>query len=433
MNMRLPEQNIEAEQSLISSLLQNNNLFDDCEFLRSEEFYQTDHQLYFRLMSELSRKKINVDLITLGEALKKEKELTEDRVIYLRRIIDNAPAFNTKQYVKIIQDCALTRAVKERAMNILDSDLHGEDLLSNAQSKILNIQSSAREDDIKAVKDIILDHIERIERANAVEEMAGYKIGFPNIDKNLRLRDGKLIVIAARPGMGKTSFAVTAARNLDRHGTKVGFLSIEMPENEIMDRWLSMESDVDLKKIGQYRGLSNLEIRDINDAASVLYESELKIDASGSLDISDVERKSRKLKKDGVQVLFIDQLNQIKNRDVKSGKATERTTENIMRLSCLKKELGIPICILHQINRDMKMRSDKMPIISDLKDSGRVEEDADAIIFIHRPEEYASDEEKKFIKGDTIVQIAKNRQGPKYTDKKIKFKHETTYFYQGMM
>ena len=191
-------------------------------------------------------------------------------------------------------------------------------------------------------------------------------------------------------------------------------------------------SNIDSSKFNKFNKLEPIDKQNLNDAGNVLYLSSLKIDAGGSLDIVDVERKCRKLKKDGCQVIFIDQLSQIGNRQIKAGEATKLYTENCTRLARLKKELGIPLFLLHQLNRSAKDRGSKDPILTDLKQSGKIEEDADVVLFIHRPEEYETNEvNKELLKGKTKLIIAKNRSGPTYIDKTVIFNHETTYFYQG--
>lgn len=434
-NLTIPEHNTAAEQSIIATILVNNRAFKDCEFLEPEEFYNSGHQEIYRNMRLMYYRKEPVDLVTLADNLKKADSF--ERVggaASLVKIVDNAEAFNTKQYVKLVKECFLTRQIKTKCMELLDSGFSGEKLVEKAQAEILSIQSTEREDNIKAVKDIVIEHLERLEKANISEESTGYRLGFPNIDKRLRVKDGKLIIIAGRPKMGKTSLAVTMAKNLDRIRVKVGFLSIEMPESEIMDRWLSMESGVDSSKLGKYGQLDKRELQDLNDAGAVFYDSGILIDETGSLDIVDVERKCRKLKQMGAQVIFVDQLSQIGNRQIKAGEATALYSENCTRLARLKKELKLPVFLLHQLNRDVKNRSNKEPIVSDLKQTGKIEEDADAVLFIHRPEEYEEKpEDKEILKGLAVLSLALNRSGPTYRDAKVKFQHETTYFYQGMM
>jgi len=431
MDFNIPLHDEEAERSLIASLIMRNDLFEECDMLNPDDFYPTHHQVIFETMLIMVSNHEKIDAGSLWYEIKKAKKCQgKINPQFFLDLLDNSPMFNTKKYVAIILECSVTRKIKTACMNVMDSSLVGEDLLSIAQSSMMGIKANARPDEIKNLKDIINTHIDRIEKANTSEEGMYYKLGFPRIDQCLKTIGPKLIIIAGRPGMGKTALAVTMTKNLDRAGVCVGFLSIEMPESEIIDRLIAMESGIDSSKFGKFKGLSERDFQDIGDSVSVFYESKIKIDGTGSLDIVDVERKCRKMKRDGVQVIFVDQLSQIGNRKVKSGEMTTRFAENCTRLAMLKKELGIPIFLLAQLNRDLKGRSNKAPIISDLKQSGKIEEDADAIIFVHRPEEYASDTEASELRGMAILDLAKNRNGAKFRDKRIKFFHETTYFSQ---
>jgi len=428
----LPAQNIEAEKSLIGSLLLNNNLFDSCEHLTKEDFYKSANGIIFESMEAIRGMGQKVDAESVWFHIEKTKQ--ESKVPgpeYLIDILENSPLFNVQKYVEIVKDCSLTRSIKTRCMNILGSDSSGEDLLSIAQSLMLEVQATTNADEIKNLKDIISAHIDRLEKANTTKDGVYYKTGFPRIDNCIKVKGPKLIIIAGRPGAGKTALACTIAKNLDKQHVCIGFLSVEMPESEIIDRWLSMESGVDSDKFGKYKGFKDKDFQHVSDAAAWFYQSSIKIDGTGNLDIVDVERKCRKLKKDGVKVIFIDQLSQIGNRKIRNGEETAKFSENCTRLARLKKELNIPIFLLAQLNRDMKNRLRKEPILSDLKQSGKIEEDADIVIFVHRPEEYADEADIRLLHGVAVLNVAKNRSGPKFRDKKIIFHHETTYFYQG--
>jgi len=435
MKSELPSHDIDAEESLIASLILNNKCFQDCEGLYPGDFYKTSNGLIYQTMVSMLSKKEKIDLSTLWYELKKHPEYKsiQGGAAYLAKISETAAIFNTKEYVSIIKECSLTRSVKTACMQTIDSNEHGEALLSLAQKTILNIKSTTNEDAIKSIKRIIIDHVERLEKANSTEIGIYYRTGFPRIDNCMKTIGPKLIIIAGRPGAGKTALAVTMARNLDKQHIDVGFLSIEMSEEEIIDRLIAIESGLDSSMLGKYKGLKDKkDIERLNDAGAILYESTIKIDSTGSLDIIDVERKCRKLKQMGSKVIFIDQLSQIGNRQIKGGEITALYTENCTRLARLKKELGLPIFLLCQLNRDMKNRSGKEPILTDLKQSGKIEEDADVVLFIHRPEEYEDSKEAiSILSGKAIINIAKNRSGPKFKDKKIIFDHKTTYFYQG--
>ena len=429
----IPDHDLDAEQSLLASLIINNKFFDDCEFLSPDEFYKTAHQQIYRAMLTMRAKSEAVDLVSLVSHLRNKKILTEcGGAAYLSKLVDTSTVFMCREYVRIIKEAYITRETKFRCMSILSSDLKGEALAEKACADILSVKTDQQDDAIKRVRDIVIEHIERIANANTKTQGAYYKTGFPGIDRALRIMDGKLIIIAGRPGMGKTSLAVSMARNLDRLGVVVGFLSIEMPENEIMDRWLSMESGIDSSKFGRYGAMQHEEIDLLTRAGERIFDTSQKlIDGSGSLDIADVERKCRKMVRQGAEVIFIDQLSQIGNRQIKAGEKTALFTENTTRIARLKKELNIPIFLLAQLNREMRTRSNKEPVLSDLKQSGQIEEDADAVLFVHRPEMYAENpQEKSALHGITILKLAKNRAGPLYRDDRILFDHPTTYFYQ---
>lgn len=422
---KLPDQNIEAEQSLIATILVNNEAVEQCSDLLPDDFYNSDHQKIFTKIQALYHKDKKIDFITLKAASK------EIDVTYIANLVDTMPIMSTKEYVSIIKACALTRQINQVCMQIQDSQLSGEQLLEQAQSNIMKIQSRSNQDQIVNVRDIVGKHLDRIEKANTKKEERGYRLGFPRIDNCLKLYGSKLIIIAGRPRMGKTSLAVTIARNLDKQHVKVGFLSIEMPEDEIMDRWLSIESQVDSVKFGRYNALQGNDYQELQDAAAVLYESRLMIDETGNLDITDVERKCRKMKKAGAKIIIIDQLSQIGNKHIKSGDETNRYSTNCNRIARLKKELKIPIFLLAQLNREVEKSGARTPILSDLKQTGSLEEDADAVIFVHRPEECVEGEsEKRALSGKAKLILAKNRSGPTYTDSKIMFDHKTTYFSQ---
>lgn len=433
MDMIVPEHNTEAEQSLLASLIIKNKFFEDCEFLDPEAFYKSAHQNIYRAMLEMRKENREIDLVSLASNLQKSGQLGNiGGAAYLSKLVDTSSVFHCREYVRIIQEAYVTRETKYKLMSLLSSDLKGEALVEKASADILSVKSNQREDQIRRVGDIVIEHIDRIEAANNEQSGMYHKTGFPGIDRALRIMDGKLIIVAGRPGMGKTALSVTMARNLDNAGVTVGFLSIEMPESEIMDRWLSMESQVDSSKFGRYQAMTPTELVAVNRAGEKFYnECNILIDGTGSLDIADVERKCRKMVRAGCQVVFIDQLSQIGNRQIKAGEKTALFTENTTRIARLKKELNIPVFLLAQLNRELRNRSSKEPILSDLKQSGQIEEDADAVLFVHRPEEYAdTEDEKNILSGKVILKLAKNRSGPIYRDDRILFNHPTTYFYQ---
>jgi len=432
---KTPSNDKNAEQALISALLIDNAPLEDITDLSPRDFYTTAHQKIYGAMVSLHRQGSPVDLVTVATWLQKSGDL--ERVggaSYLASIADSAPmATNAGAYADTIKDMSLNRRVLEVALRVQDAALRGEagaSVLELLQTEALKIQNTNRQDNIKHVCDIIDDHVDRIEKANARKEGRGYPTGFSNIDRCLSLKDGKLIVVAGRPKSGKTSFAVTIMRNMDKLGIKTGILSIEMPEAEVIDKWLAQESQIDSQKFGKYKALSDDDfIYLVNAAGNIAQNSSIMIDDSGSIGIDDVKRKCRKMVKAGCKVLFIDQLSQIRGRSGEDRFA--RFANNVNEIAMLKKELGVPIFLLAQLNRELEKRANKEPIPSDLKMTGNLEEDADAVIFVYRPEVYAADDhERAVLKGKAIINLALNRHGAPWRDNKIWFKAETSYFYQ---
>jgi len=433
--LKTPSNDKAAEQALISALLIDNSPLEDITDLSPRDFYTTAHQKIYGAMVSLHRQGSPVDLVTVATWLQKSGDL--ERVggaSYLASIADSAPmATNAGAYADTIKDMSLNRRVLEVALRVQDAALRGEagaSVLELLQTEALKIQNTNRQDNIKHVCDIIDDHVDRIEKANARKEGRGYPTGFSNIDRCLSLKDGKLIVVAGRPKSGKTSFAVTIMRNMDKLGIKTGILSIEMPEAEVIDKWLAQESQIDSQKFGKYKALSDDDfIYLVNAAGNIAQNSSIMIDDSGSIGIDDVKRKCRKMVKAGCKVLFIDQLSQIRGRSGEDRFA--RFANNVNEIAMLKKELGVPIFLLAQLNRELEKRANKEPIPSDLKMTGNLEEDADAVIFVYRPEVYAADDhERAVLKGKAIINLALNRHGAPWRDNKIWFKAETSYFYQ---
>ena len=433
--LKTPSNDKAAEQALISALLIDNSPLEDITDLSPRDFYTTAHQKIYGAMVSLHRQGSPVDLVTVATWLQKSGDL--ERVggaSYLACIADSAPmATNAGAYADTIKDMSLNRRVLEVALRVQDAALRGEagaSVLELLQTEALKIQNTNRQDNIKHVCDIIDDHVDRIEKANARKEGRGYPTGFSNIDRCLSLKDGKLIVVAGRPKSGKTSFAVTIMRNMDKLGIKTGILSIEMPEAEVIDKWLAQESQIDSQKFGKYKALSDDDfIYLVNAAGNIAQNSSIMIDDSGSIGIDDVKRKCRKMVKAGCKVLFIDQLSQIRGRSGEDRFA--RFANNVNEIAMLKKELGVPIFLLAQLNRELEKRANKEPIPSDLKMTGNLEEDADAVIFVYRPEVYAADDhERAVLKGKAIINLALNRHGAPWRDNKIWFKAETSYFYQ---
>ena len=433
---RVPANDKDAEEALISALLIDNSSFDEITNLKPDDFYSMPNKEIYSAMLSLYRKEEPVDIVTVASLLSTTGRLEKiGGASHLSYIANSAPvAINAVAYADTIKDLSLNRKVLQVVSKIQDVALKGESgesVLDMFQSEAMKIQSSNQKDTIYRVCDLIDEHLDRIGKANTTHEGRGYPTGFPNIDRCLSVRGPKLIVIAGRPKAGKTSLSVTIMKNMDGLGIKTGILSIEMPKSEVLDKWLAQESQVDSQKFGKYGGLSDSDYELVSEAAgNISYNSNIMIDDSGSIGIDDVKRKCRKMVKEGCKVIFIDQLSQIKGRS--NDDRFSRYETNVNELSILKKELGIPIFLLAQLNRKLEERSNKEPIPSDLKMTGSLEEDADAVIFVYRPEVYAQNEtEAAALKGKAVINLALNRHGAPWRDNQIRFRPETSYFYHG--
>jgi len=430
---KTPAHDMNAEAALLSALLIDSRAMGDIADLTPMDFYHKPHQSIFQAMLALYQANTPIDLVTVAKRLEETSQLAEvGGASFLCEISDSAPmALNTVAYADVVKDFSINRKVLQVATNIQNQALAGESgsaVLEALQTEALKIQPTEKGDAIHLVSDIIMSHMERIEKAQTERAGRGYPLGFPGIDRNLTVMGPKLILIAGRPKMGKTSLAVTCMKNLDKMGICTGILSIEMPEAEIMDKWISMESGVDSMKLGRYKGLDATEFEMVNMAAETLSQSHIMIDESGSIGIDAVKRKCRKMVKDGAQVLFIDQLSQIKGRHGED--RFTRFANNTNELSALKKELNVPIFLLAQLNRELEKRNNKEPQPSDLKMTGNLEEDCDACIFVYRPEIYAQDDmERETLKGIAIINLALNRHGAPWRQKAM-FRPEISYFYQ---
>lgn len=441
----LPKNNPEAEESLISAVLLENDEFEYCVDLEPEDFYSKKNQVVFEAIKSLISRRDVADLTSVAYELKNNNKLeAAGGAAYLAEIADRSlVSFNPKHHAHVVKDCAKSREVLRetyRLINMLRENKSANELLAYAQDRFLKIEASEAEETVKKVRDVVMDHFDRIEQANKEDAPRGYSTGFPSLDRRLTVRDGKLIIVAGRPKMGKTSLAVSIAKNMDKLGVKTGFLSIEMPESEIMDKFLSMESGIDSAKFNQRKGLRPEDFLTLGEAAyKIQQKSGILLDATGNIDFNGVARRCRKMVREGAQVLFIDQLSQIKGLNEAENKDRfARFSENCNRLARLKKELNVPIFLLAQLNRKLEERKDKEPMMSDLKMTGNLEEDADAIIFLYRPGMYEdtkslSDEQREFVESKTVVNLAANRHGGVTRTDAVSFDHGTQYFYEERM
>jgi replicative DNA helicase len=426
MKDRILPHDIETEQALLSGLIINNTGFKSLGKLKADDFYKQSHKVLFKAMSELLKAGESIDLITLRPFLKKTNQLKQvggDK--YLLFIADSAPiAFDVKSYAKIVKDFSTTRQAILLCMQIIDSGYCSTDtkgFILDAQEKIMGIETSSGKDTFYDMSALMDETITRIESVQKLKQSINLDFGMPSLSNAMFISGSKLIIISARPGMGKTALMLSLSKHLANQEVKNGILSIEMDREEISDRFLSVEADVNSLKFyakGQFDdiGISNLE----RFAGDLSYLPILVDDSK--CDIEDVKRKCRKMKNEGCKIIFIDQLSKISY----SSKLSEFQgySRNCAEIAILKKELRIPIVLLCQIGRKVEERANKRPMLSDLKQTGQIEEDADMVFFIYRDGYY----DKKVDPSRTEISLQKNRNGALGVEHQVIFSPKRALF-----
>ncbi len=416
----LPPQSIEAEQSIISAiLLDNETLFEVLDILRPEDFYRSAHQKIFVAISELFTKNEPCDLVTLTEILKNKGDL--DQIgggTYLASIVDTAPvAVNAVHYARIIHNKASLRRLIEKANAIVKKCFEEQgdvdEVIDFAESSVFEISEHKINPAFFSISQIIDKNFETLEERQANKALVtGVSTGFSRLDTmTAGLQPSDLIILAARPSMGKTSLALNIARNaaIDAD-TAVAIFSLEMSKEQLSMRMLCSEARIDSNRLRS--GFFNRGDWDkLTDAGSLLSDAPIFIDDSANISAIEIRAKARRLKMDkNIGLILIDYLQLMRGRS--SAERRDLEISEISRsLKGLAKELNIPIVALSQLNRKLEERGDKRPMLSDLRESGALEQDADVVAFIYRDEVY-NKESNNPNRGKAELILAKQRNGP---------------------
>ncbi|MBI4849914.1 MAG: replicative DNA helicase [Nitrospirae bacterium] len=437
---RLPPQNIEAEQSVLGAvLLENEAIAAAVEQLTPNDFYKDSHKKIFISMIELYEKNEPIDLITLTEQLSRKEQLEEiGGASYLSSIVNMVPtSANVRYHAKIIKDKAILRNLITTATEIIttcyDTDDNVHEVLDRAETKIFNISEKMVRSSYVHVKKVVKDTIELVDKLyNKKELITGLPTGFDDLDKETTgFHPGDLIVIGARPGMGKTAFCLNIVAHVGiKVKAPVAIFSLEMTKEQLVLRMLCSEAEVDSKAVRSgYH--SKEDYRKLVNSAGRLAEAPIYIDDSFNT-VLDIRAKSRRLKAEhGLGMIVIDYLQLMSG--VGNYAAREQAVSEISRsLKALAKDLGVPVIVISQLNRSCEQRGeDKHPIIADLRESGAIEQDADTILFLYRDEYYKKD--KSTEKGVADLDIAKQRNGPTkklqltFIDTFTKFKNHSDF------
>lgn len=416
-NIRIPPQNTDAEKALIGAIMiKPQSMVDVADIVNADCFYVDRHRTLFRTMLEMYSKGIPIDLLTLTSNLK-EKGLTDSvgGASYIAELASNVPsASNAEYYAQIIRSKHVMRSMIYAAEKISQLGFsEGEDvehLLDAAEKEIFSISNYTSQKFIH-IKEELAEAWDRLDRLHkSSESMRGVPTGFPELDSKLAgLQKSDLIILAARPSVGKTSLALDIARNVAvKSNIPVGVFSLEMSAQQLVDRMLAAESFVDSWKLRTGRLSTDAEFSNIRDALDKLSSAPLYIDDDSTNTAMRMRSVARRLKSEnGLGLIVVDYLQlMVPSRNIDN--VVQQVTEISRSLKSLAREIDVPVLALSQLSRAVEARGGE-PRLSDLRDSGSIEQDADVVMFIHRPDKGSEDAEKNNM---AKVIIAKHRNGP---------------------
>ncbi|SLM86264.1 replicative DNA helicase [Vagococcus fluvialis] len=425
---RIPPQSVEAEQAVLGSVfLDSDSIVEAMEYIEAKDFYRRGHQTIFQIMIDLNNRNEAIDAITVKEQLE-QKKMIEDigGVSYLSELTLSVPtAANVGYYAKIVEQKSLLRNLIQTATDIVTSgfeqDEDVESILDDAERKILEVSEKRNRSGFLAIADVLGDSINQIEKLSQQgEAITGLPTGYHALDKmTAGLQAEELIILAARPAVGKTAFALNIAQNV---GTKtdesVAIFSLEMSAESLVNRMLCSEGLVEAShlKTGQ---LSDEEWDNIIVAMGSLSKANIFIDDTPGIKISEIRAKCRKLAQEqgDLGLILIDYLQLIEGTGRENRQ--QEVSEISRQLKKLAKELHVPVIALSQLSRGVEQRQDKRPVLSDIRESGSIEQDADIVAFLYRDDYYRSedgeDEEPPETNNVIEVIIEKNRSGARGT------------------
>lgn len=414
---RIPPHSVESEQSILGSIiLDKDAMITVSETINSGDFYKEAHKIIYESMLRLNSNNEPIDLITLIEELRKEGHLDNvGGISYLTSLSTIVPTTsNVKYYANIVKEKSVMRQLIKASNEIINLGYDGssdvQEILDKAEKSIFDISQEKSGDEIKPINLVLQDAYDMIESLYTNKsEMTGITTGFADLNKKINgLQRTDLILVAARPAMGKTAFSLNLVQNAALKGdASVAVFSLEMSKEQLVQRMLSAQSNVELSKI-KTGTLGESDWPRIIDAMAVLSEANIFIDDTPGIKISEIRSKCRRLKiEKGLDLILIDYL-QLMEGEGKNENRQQEIAKISRALKILAKELNCPVVALSQLSRSPELRKDHRPILSDLRESGSIEQDADIVMFLYRDEYYHDDSEKKNI-GEVIV--AKNRHG----------------------
>ncbi len=415
----VPPHNDEAERATLGAIMLDPESFSDVtDYVRAQDFYKKAHQQIFAIMVSLDNTGKAIDLLTVTEALKAEGHLEQSGgTAYISSLTSSVPSSaNVGYYAQIVQDCSIRRTLIKTAHEIVrdayDESHDSRELIESAEKHIYDVTDQTSSKEYHAAGEIISHTIEAIEqRYNSDKSFTGVPTGFDELDAmSGGFQNQELIIIGARPAVGKSALALSMAANMAFHNKiSVGFFSLEMPENQLMERLLASEAKIGLQNL-RHAILKPADFHPIMEAAAKIYEAPLYIEDTPHMKLLDLRAQARRMKSsEDIQVLFIDYLTLIKSENLEIPRH-EQIAEISRSLKALSRELDIPVVALSQVKRETE---GKRPVLSDIRESGSIEQDADMVMFLPREQESGKqDEEPANTNVETELIIAKHRNGP---------------------
>mgnify|MGYP000461293501 FL=1 len=417
--VKIPPHDLVAEKSVLGAILIDSSAINlVAEFLKSDHFYMPEHQIIYSSMFTLFEKQKPIDLVTLQDQLKKEGNLKKiGGGVYLSELIDTVPSSAyVEHYARIVKDYYTKRKLIELSSRMVEKAFAEETdvkkLLDDAEGKIFNLSYEHLKQDFIPLKDVLTESFERLEEfMKHGDKFRGIPTGFADLDNKLAgMQDANLLILAARPGIGKTTFALNIALNIAlKDKIPVGFFSLEMSKEELVDRLLVAQADIDAWRLKTGR-LSDDDFRRLTEAMGELSEAPIYIDDTPGASVIEMRTKARKLKiEKNLRFLIVDYL-QLAN----GGRFFESRVQEVsfvsQGLKNLARELKIPVLAISQLSRAVEQRGSKKPQLSDLRESGSIEQDSDVVMFLYQEEESEDllDQNKRLVK----LLIAKHRNGP---------------------
>ena len=418
---RVPPQDIVAEKSLLGAVMISDAALPEIlTIVRPKDFYDERHQLIFEAIMNLYDRHRPIDLLTLTDELRANKKLKAvGGAEYLTELSTFVPAAShAKAYADIIEKASTRRKLIRAGTEIIEKAYEDGaevgDLVGSAEKELFEVSDKIIKTDYVAMDELLADAFDRIEELHKNKgALRGLKTGFRDLDKKTAgFQKGDLVIIGARPAMGKTTFAQNLAYNIASINKKgVLFFSMEMASNEIIDRMISDVSGVDNWKL-RTGNLSEEEFAKIGDAMGEMDEIPIYIDDTSSMTIMELRNKARRAMHDhDIGIVIIDYLQLIQGSDRYKGNRVQEVTEISRGLKILARELKIPVIALAQLSRQVTGRDDPRPVLSDIRESGSIEQDADLVMFLHRPDYYRQNDDNYEETHITELIVAKHRHG----------------------